>query len=169
MTGTKHLRLSASAALLAAGALAPAVLATAPASAAESDENKKCDGRKKYDMWINVIAQDVRSSNGRMAVTIYPDKQSKFLASGGDINVAKVDATKGETRMKVCLPGPGVYGVAIYHDENGNGKFDRGLLPKEGYGFSNNPSTLAGLPLFKSVRIAVPKNNLTTRIDITYP
>ena len=35
-----------------------------------------------------------------------------------------------------ALP-PGTYAVAVYHDENDNGAFDKGLfgLPEEGYGF----------------------------------
>jgi uncharacterized protein (DUF2141 family) len=36
----------------------------------------------------------------------------------------------------------GDYGIAVYHDENSNGKLDKYFigLPKEDYGFSNNES-----------------------------
>ena len=69
------------------------------------------------------------------------------------------------------MPSPGVYAVALYHDENANQKFDRtGIgLPAEGYGFSNNPGTLAGLPSFRSVRLGVARSGLTTRITMKYP
>ena len=69
------------------------------------------------------------------------------------------------------MPQPGVYALAIYHDENASRNFDRtGIgLPAEGYGFSNNPATLAGLPSFRSVRLNVPKAGLTTRIQMKYP
>ncbi len=69
------------------------------------------------------------------------------------------------------MPKPGVYALALYHDENRDGRFDRtGLgLPAEGYGFSNNPATLAGLPQFRSVRLNVPKPGLTSRISMKYP
>ena len=35
----------------------------------------------------------------------------------------------------------GRYGVVVLHDRDGNGKFDVGPLgiPRDGYGFSNNP------------------------------
>ena len=69
------------------------------------------------------------------------------------------------------MPQPGVYALAIYHDENANRKFDRtGIgFPAEGYGFSNNPLTLAGLPSFRSVRLNVPRSGLTSRIQMKYP
>ena len=39
-------------------------------------------------------------------------------------------------------------------------------IPTEAFGFSNNPSTVAGLPAFRSVRLNVPKAGLTTRIQL---
>ncbi len=68
-------------------------------------------------------------------------------------------------------PAQGVYALALYHDANANQKFDRtGIgFPAEGYGFSNNPPTLAGLPSFRSVRLNVPRSGLTTRVQMKYP
>ena len=75
------------------------------------------------------------------------------------------------TRACVFVPKPGVYAIAVYHDEDASRKLNRsGLgLPAEGYGFSNNPATLAGLPAFRSVRLNVPKAGLTTHIKMKYP
>lgn len=130
-----------------------------------------CTGKTQTGVWLNIIAEGMRSSDGLMAMTVYADKRSDFLAKGGSIWVGRVDARQGETRGCVFLPTTGVYAIALYHDENGNRNFDRtGLgLPSEGYGFSNNPSTLAGLPSFTSVRLNVPKTGLTARIRMKYP
>src|SRR3546814_17710345 len=50
---------------------------------------------------------------------------------------------------------PGHYAVAIYHDENGDRKFNRTLTtPKEGFGFSNDAPTTFGLSSFAKVRFA---------------
>jgi uncharacterized protein (DUF2141 family) len=113
----------------------------------------------------------VRNGNGLIAVTLYADNSSKFLAKKGSLYVGRVDARSGTTRACIHVPKPGVYAVAIYHDENANRKFDRsGVgLPAEGYGFTNNPSTIAGLPSFRSVRLNVPKTGLTTQIQLKYP
>src|SRR3546814_7150850 len=60
---------------------------------------------------------------------------------------------------------PGHYAVAIYHDENGDRKFNRTLTtPKEGFGFSNDAPTTFGLPSFAKVRFAVPEGGTTMRI-----
>jgi len=122
-------------------------------------------------VWLNVKVDGVRSGKGLIAVTLYPDNSSKFLAKKGSLYVGRVDAQSGTTRACIFIPRTGVYAVAIYHDENASMRFDRnGLgLPAEGYGFSNNPSTIAGLPSFRSVRLNIPKSGLTTQITMKYP
>jgi uncharacterized protein (DUF2141 family) len=121
--------------------------------------------------WLNVVASGLRNGNGLLAVTLYQDIPSKFLAKRGSLYVGRVDANAGTTSACIFVPAPGVYALALYHDENANQKFDRtGIgLPAEGYGFSNNPATLAGLPSFRSVRLNVPRSGLTTRITMKYP
>lgn len=162
-----------------AGAMALAATAglafTAPLTPAQAQAKRTpppgCTGKTETGTWLNIVAEGMRNSDGLLAMTVYEDKRSNFLAKGGSIWVGRVQAKQGETRGCVFLPKTGVYAIALYHDENGDGNFDRsGLgLPVEGYGFSNNPSTLAGLPSFSSVRLGVSKTGLTTRIKMKYP
>ncbi len=121
--------------------------------------------------WLNVVVDGVRNGSGVIAITLYADDSSKFLVKRGSLYVGRVEASPGTTRGCIFVPKPGVYALALYHDENRDGRFDRtGLgLPAEGYGFSNNPATLAGLPQFRSVRLSVPKSGLTSRIQMKYP
>ena len=121
--------------------------------------------------WIDVVVEGVRSGNGLIAITLYADNSKKFLVKHGSMYVGRVDAQAGSARGCIFVPKPGVYAIAIYHDENGNQGFDRSGfgLPVEAYGFSNNPSTLAGLPTFKSVRLNIPRSGLVTRVRLTYP
>jgi uncharacterized protein (DUF2141 family) len=150
-------------------AVAFATLALSAPAAAQSAPGG-CTGPAS-STWVNVVVNGVRSSTGLVAVTLYADNSRKFLAKGGSMFVGRVRAVAGTTRACVHLPQPGTYALAIYHDENANEKFDRtGIgFPAEGYGFSNNPSTLAGLPAFRSVRLAVPRTGLTSRIQLKYP
>ena len=160
-------RLSA-AALACASAL---TLFTAPAAAQPATTPPLgCTGTPSAT-WINVVAQGLRNGNGLLAVTLYEDKPSKFLVRHGSLYVGRVNAEAGTTRMCIFVPKPGVYALALYHDENGNRSFDRtGIgFPAEGYGFSNNPPTLAGLPSFRSVRLNIPRTGLTTRVQMKYP
>lgn len=121
--------------------------------------------------WLNVVAEGVRSGNGLLAVTLYEDASRKFLIKNGSLYVGRVQAVPGTTRACIFVPKPGVYALALYHDENANQKFDRtGIgFPAEGYGFSNNPATFAGLPSFRAVRLSVPRASLTSRVQMKYP
>jgi len=89
----------------------------------------------------------------------------------GSLYVTKVPARAGVTQACLFVPSPGAYGLALYHDANGNGKIDRnGLgIPKEGFGFSNNPRILFSAPKLKSVRMAVNSAGVQTRIRMRYP
>ncbi|WP_298198700.1 DUF2141 domain-containing protein [Novosphingobium sp.] len=144
-----------------AGGTAPARAEAAPAG---------CTGTPSAT-WIDVAVEGVANGNGLIAITLYADNPRKFLVKHGSLYVGRVPARAGTTTGCIYVPEPGVYAIAIYHDENASQTFDRtGLgLPAEGYGFSNNPSTLAGLPSFRSVRLSIPRSGLLTRIRIKYP
>lgn len=159
-------RLRAAALAFAASAALAAPALTAPAAAAPAG----CLGNPS-DTWLTVSVDGLRNGNGLVTVALYPDSSSQFLAKGGTIKNHRFNATAPTTRACIFLPKPGVYAIAVYHDEDGSRKLNRsGLgLPAEGFGFSNNPATLAGIPAFRSVRLNVPKSGLTTHIKIRYP
>ena len=150
----------------AAFALAACASLSAPAAAAPAG----CLGVAS-DTWLNVSIEGLRNGNGLVNVAVYPDDAREFLAKGGTIKNNRFNATAPTTRACVFVPRPGVYAIAVYHDEDSSRKLNRsGLgLPTEGYGFSNNPATIAGLPAFRSVRLNVPKAGLTTHIRMKYP
>ena len=150
-------------------AAAPAVAADAQAAVLHAAP-AGCTGTPS-ETWITVSVEGLRSSSGLVAITLYADNPRKFLVKNGSLYVGRVPAHAGTTTGCIYVPRPGVYAIAIYHDENGNQQFDRtGIgLPAEGYGFANNPGTLAGLPSFQSVRLAIPRAGLLTRVRLKYP
>ena len=145
---------------------APAAPRRPPPSRLSADCTGHPSNTKLY-----VDVQRVRSSKGLIAVTLYADIRSKFLAKRGSLYVGRVSATAPTTRACIYVPAPGIYGLVVYHDENANRKFDRSFigLPAEGAGFSNNPSTFLGLPNFSSVRLNVPHTNMETTVRLRYP
>lgn len=156
------------AAALALSAVAPAVALAAPA--AGPDAPAGCTGPAS-GTWLKIVAENVRSSDGHIAVTVYPDNPSRFLVAKGSMYVTFIKAMQGNTTGCVFLPKTGVWVIALYHDENDNRKIDRSAigLPTEGYGFSNNPPTLLGLPSFRSVRLNAVRSGLTSHIQMKYP
>ncbi|MDF8332996.1 DUF2141 domain-containing protein [Novosphingobium cyanobacteriorum] len=158
---------AAGAAVASTLSVALALFAAAPAQAAAPN----CAGPHS-DTWINIEVTGVRNSNGLIAATLYADDSRRFLVKKGSLYVGRVPAVQGETRFCLFVPKPGVYAIAIYHDEDSSQKINRGGMlgiPTEGFGFSNNPPTIASLPAFRSVRINIPKANLGTTISLKYP
>ena len=129
-----------------------------------------CTGRASNTR-LYVKVEGIQFSSGLIAVTLYEDDSSRFLARRGSLYVGRVPAQAPSTRVCIHLPRPGTYALAVYHDADANRSFNRtGVgLPAEAFGFSNNPPTLFGLPRFSSVRIAVPRTNMQTTIRLRYP
>ncbi|MCF8127981.1 MAG: DUF2141 domain-containing protein [Deltaproteobacteria bacterium] len=86
---------------------------------------------------------------GQIAIGLYRSRDN-FPKRGEAYRSREIRVT-GE-KMKASLKNlpEGTYAIALFHDSNSNGKFDKGALgvPSEGYGFSNNASALLGPPRF---------------------
>ena len=154
-----------------AGIAAAATLSTGTSgTAARPAEEGACTGTPSATR-LYVTVHGVRASQGLIAVTLYADDPKRFLVKHGSLYVGRVAATAPSTRVCIHVPAPGTYAIAVYHDINGNEKFDRSMLglPKEAYGFSNNASTFFGLPSFGSVRIAIPRSEMAISVRLKYP
>lgn len=142
--------------------------ALVPRDAALAQES--CTGREgPVRLYVNV--ENVRSSDGLIAVTLYADDSRRFLARRGSLYVGRVPAQQGRTRVCIYLPATGTWALGVYHDADGNRRYNRNSLgmPVEGFGFSNNPGTLFGIPAFRSVRLSVPRNAMQTTVRLRYP
>lgn len=117
---------------------------------------------------LTVEATGLRNAHGEVAITVYPDDRSRFLAKGGKLARARVPAAAPVTAACFWLP-PGGYAVAQYHDENGDHDFNRTLFSiKEGFGFSNDAPTTLGLPTFAKTRFVLGGGGGTIRVTMRY-
>jgi uncharacterized protein (DUF2141 family) len=123
------------AALLGIGLLLTAPLLSAERNAAE----------------LIVQVKGLRNDRGRLAVALFasaagfPRRESALRGQLVRIAGGRAAVTFHDLR-------PGVYAVAVLHDENDNKKMDFNFLgmPLEGYGFSNDAAALFGPPSFAS-------------------
>jgi uncharacterized protein (DUF2141 family) len=107
---------------------------------AHSAETPLQGGPQKCTLRIHV--DGLRNSMGVVGSVIFaspdgwPEDTSKSVHSWP----TEIPQDKREATATWDLP-PGEYGVAVIHDENRNQKLDRNFLgiPKEGFGFANNP------------------------------
>ncbi len=74
-----------------------------------------------------------------------------------------------QTTITLQIP-PGRYALAALHDENSNHKLDRNFfgIPKEGFGFSNNPHVLLTAPSFNTAAMQVTCPTTEATIHLIY-
>jgi uncharacterized protein (DUF2141 family) len=92
------------------------------------------------DNLIRVDIEGLRSDKGQIMCALY-SSAAAFPKDGAKALARTQSAVSG--RRSVCsFPGvqQGNYAVAVFHDENSNGKLDTNFLgiPREGTGASNN-------------------------------
>ena len=118
---------------------------------------------------LRVTVTDLRSERGNVHIALYATPES-FPNSDGMMADAVLPARTGG--VTATFPGlaPGAYAVAVYHDENGNGEFDRAFfgLPLEGFAFSNDASPFFGPPDFSDAAIELTGPVTDVTIPITY-
>ncbi len=122
---------------------------------------------------LTVRIENVRSTEGAVRLGLY-DRGKEFpqgqRRDGGDVPAAQRDA---EGTVEYVFTGlePGRYAVAVYHDEDGDGEFDKGLfgIPREGFGFSNGATAgLGGAPGFDEAAVTVDEGGGTAAVRVSY-
>lgn len=107
---------------------------------------------KKGELILDV--QNIESADGILHVAIF-DK-SNFLQEGKEL-LKKTILVQKIKNQRLTIPNLpfGTYAVAIYHDVNKNGKFDKNVfgIPVEPYAFSNNPKVKWRSPTFDETQI----------------
>jgi uncharacterized protein (DUF2141 family) len=118
---------------------------------------------------IEVCIDNVRSANGVVGVALFNAK--KGFPDKNTLAVEGRSVPAGKCCKVIFENVPyGVYAVSVLHDENSNGKMDKGFLgiPKEGFGASNNPEIKMGPPSFSDSRFDLASKKLTLNIDMKY-
>lgn len=142
-------------------AMAAACVSAAPARA----QTPECGSGQPH---VAVIVEGLRSAKGQITVTLYPDDPARFMAKGGKLARVRVPAARGA----VCVPidAPGAYAATVYHDEDGDGRFDRNPLglPTEGFGVSNNPSFTLAMPRLEQARFRAGEGETVIHIRVRY-
>lgn len=119
---------------------------------------------------LTVEIENLRNSKGVVQISLYnkdgpiPDEHYKNY-----FKMEKVNITNGKAEYTFSHLPKGNYAVNILHDENNNGKIDKGLiLPKEGIGFSNFTSIgLTNRPNFKKASFEFNQNK-TIKVKMIY-
>ena len=151
---------------LAASLLAAPLIAGAPLLAAIPQVQSAPAGAPSS---ILVEIGGLRSNHGQIMACMtanpktFPDCQKDPAARH-----LTVPALNGETVQFKDVP-QGRYAIALFHDENGNGRMDKMMmLPKEGFGFSRDAPLVFGPPRFGAASFQVGAAQLRTAIKVRY-
>jgi len=129
------------------------LLAVAPAAAAE----------------LMVEVTGLRSAKGKIRVALFRTP-ADFPKEEGLFREAVVPAAGQTVTLVLVDVPPGTYGLAAFHDENGDGAFDRGLfgIPREGYGFGNDAPVIFDAPPFEQAAVVVAEPESRTTLRMRY-
>jgi len=120
---------------------------------------------------LRIRVDGLRNAKGNIGTVLFaspagwPEDLSKSFRSGP----APIEPHGAAgTAVWQDLPA-GDYGVAAIHDENSNHKLDRNFvgIPKEGFGFANNPHVGFSAPAFQQalVHVTCPETDITIHLQ----
>lgn len=111
---------------------------------------------------LTVHLNNLRVSGGQVEIGIF-NKSEGFLKEKHQYIKKRfnLNQTKNFSYTFRNLP-DGEYAVAVFHDENANGKMDTNLIgiPKEPYGFSNNFIPKIKAPSFTQTKFKLDGNKI---------
>jgi uncharacterized protein (DUF2141 family) len=121
---------------------------------------------------LRIHVDGLRNSTGVVGAAIFktsdgwPDDMSKSFHHWP----TPIEAGSRKATAVVDNLPPGDYGMVTIHDENKNQKLDRNFIgvPKEGFGFANNPHVGLSAPPFTSAIVHVSCPVTETKIRLVY-
>ncbi|MBD3729890.1 MAG: DUF2141 domain-containing protein [Sphingomonadales bacterium] len=117
---------------------------------------------------VLVTVNQIKASQGTIRVQSYRGTKEEWLEKGKWLTRIETPAKAGTMSFCVPLPASGVYGIAVRHDLNGNGKTD---LSEDGGAMSNNPSLNIfnlGKPSYKKTAFSVGNEVKSITISMRY-
>ena len=114
-----------------------------------------------------VAIEGFTNSKGYAMIAGYGSEQA-YKEGSPKTTMAKVEVTDQKAEVIFNDLKYGTYAVAIFHDQNANGKMDTNFLglPKESYGRSNNVRGAFGPPSFEKAKIELESPEKQIKIKL---
>ncbi len=118
---------------------------------------------------LNVTVTGVRSAKGVVRCGLFASADG-FRVPGREAQAADGPIRNGQALCRFANVTPGKYALAAFHAEKNEAAIEYGLFgkPKQGVGFSNNPSITFGPPGFNKARFALDKPHLDLSVRLQY-
>lgn len=117
---------------------------------------------------LDVTLDHLRSARGLIRVCLTADP-ANFPGCTDDADAVTLNVPAAVGRFSVPGLRRGQYALAVIHDENTNGRLDTFAgIPREGFGFSRNPSATFGPPRFAAARFSLGGDTAAQRVTMRY-
>lgn len=115
---------------------------------------------------LDVDLDGVRDGGGTLFVSV--QTREEFMQERGTAGTVLSRPQAGAHRFSYDIPA-GDYAVSVWHDDNGNGRFDKddSHMPLDGWAMTNG-AALRGEPTFDQVRTQVGTEPATVRLTMAY-
>ncbi len=106
---------------------------------------------------LKIIITHLKSNNGKVLLKLLDENDNALTGK-----ILKI--TENKSVLTIPNLAKGYYSIKYFHDENDNDKMDTNWLgiPIEDYGFSNNATSMFGIPNIKNRLFYLDKNKTIT-------
>jgi len=117
---------------------------------------------------LHVDVAKLRSGKGLLRLCLTADPKN-FPACVDDARAITRSVPATHPEMVFAGLPTGDYALAVIHDENSNNKLDTMLgIPREGFGFSRNPTITFGPPRFSAARFQLGADANRQQVRMKY-
>lgn len=118
---------------------------------------------------LMVDVTGIREGKGQIACALFQSQEGFPMSTSG----ARIDTRPATTPRVECRftdVAPGIYAIAVVHDENMNGVTDTNFLgaPTEGWAVSNNVRTTLRAPRFDEAKIEISARPQRLSLNLAY-
>ncbi len=119
---------------------------------------------------IQVVAHGLRSEQGRLRAALFAAKEGFPNDAEKSLQWGYATLRGSEGSMEFEPVAPGVYAVAVFHDEDGDGKLAKDWLgrPEEGWGVSRDAEGTFGPPSFADSAFEAQGDTMTVHVKMRY-
>jgi uncharacterized protein (DUF2141 family) len=117
---------------------------------------------------LEVAIERIRNARGDLHLCLTRDP-AHFPDCKGDPRAVSRTVPASAREVRLAGLAPGAWALSVFHDENRNRKLDFTLMiPREGFGFSRNPTVRFGAPKFRQVVIDLPAGFTRQTVRMQY-
>lgn len=135
---------------------------------AMSAANAQTPGRQAPEK-LSINVSGVRNDSGAVRCGLYASADG-FRQPGREQSGVVARPSGGQATCVFSGLAAGTYAVAVFHAEQNETQIQYGMFgkPKQGYGFSRNPSTTFGPPNFEAASFSYSGGNQSVPVTLQY-